>query len=181
MVSPFREAVAALEEADDEDDAPVGDEETADGAEPEAAEDRSQAETDSLAPRSGDDQVREHVVDSGGVEWGARWHESAQGWVEDASGQATWRPIVTTAASLSEWEVDTYLGIVVGDAPVSTGAPMDTAMALSRQQAVRLMVDEALARGAHAVIGVALSVNDIGSVPLATATGTAVTLKPGDA
>ncbi len=128
-----------------------------------------------------DDATPSRFVDSGEVEWGARWHESAQGWVEDASGQATWRPIVTTASSLSEWEVDTYLGIVVGDAPVSTGAPMDTAMALSRQHAIRLMVDEALSRGAHAVIGVALSVTDVGSIPLATATGTAVTLKPGDA
>ena len=128
-----------------------------------------------------EDSAPSRFVDSGEVEWGARWHESAQGWVEDSSGQATWRPIVTTASALSEWEVDTYLGIVVGDSPVSTGAPMDTAMALSRQHAIRVMVDEALSRGAHAVIGVQLGVADVGSIPLATATGTAVTLKPGDA
>ena len=168
--------------------------EASDDAEPTAADEFDHAaeapkETATAAPAEAEPEPAEdadpgptgQVVDSGGVEWGARWHESAQGWVEDSSGQATWRPIVTTASTLSEWEVDTYLGIVVGDTPVSAAAPMDTAMALSRQQAIRLMVEEALARGAHAVIGVALSVNDLGSVPLATASGTAVTLKPGDA
>ena len=47
--------------------------------------------------------------------WGALWRQSAQGWVEDPAGRAVWRPIVTTSATLSEWEVDTYLGLVTGD------------------------------------------------------------------
>lgn len=124
------------------------------------------------APSSAD------AMESDGPEvWGARWKESAQGWVEDEHGASIWRPIVTTSSTLSEWEVDTYLGVVVGDSALDAAAATAHTVAESRELSTRRMMDEALARGAHAVVGVSHTVQPLGSEVLVTASGTAVTLK----
>jgi uncharacterized protein YbjQ (UPF0145 family) len=128
------------------------------------------------------------------VEWGALWRESAQGWVEDDEGGATWRPIVATTPVLSDWEVDTYLGVVAGETVIGAHAGKDFTsgirslvgarsssyekdLARGRAGAIRSMVDEAVARGAHGVIGVEVDYTYLGAALLVTASGTAVTLK----
>ncbi|MDH3250790.1 MAG: YbjQ family protein, partial [Acidimicrobiia bacterium] len=93
-------------------------------------------------------------------------------------GSTTWRPIVTTSSSLSEWTVDTYLGVVVGDTSIAAAAAADeSAIGAARQESTATMVNDALARGAHAVIGVSLAVQPMGERILVTASGTAVTLR----
>lgn len=148
-----------------------------------------------LAAAAGTDE-RESPIEPSvapAVEWGALWRESAQGWVEDESGQATWRPIVTTTPVLSDWEVDTYLGVVAGEAmvPVNVkelagglrtvaggrGGGYEKELGRSRAAAVRSMVEEAVARGSHAVIGAKVDYEAVGNALLVTASGTAVTLK----
>jgi uncharacterized protein YbjQ (UPF0145 family) len=113
---------------------------------------------------------------SGSSGWGALWRQSAQGWVEDAAGRAVWRPIVTTSATLSEWEVDTYLGLVTGDLAISAD-DLEAALSAARQVAIERMVDDALARGAHAVIGVSVDLVEVAERVVVSAAGTAVTLK----
>ena len=81
---------------------------------------------------------------SGTSGWGALWRQSAQGWVEDPAGRAVWRPIVTTSATLSEWEVDTYLGLVTGELAISSDN-LEGGLRSARQDAVERMVDDALA------------------------------------
>ncbi len=112
-----------------------------------------------------------------GEAWGSRWKEAAQGWVEDESGASTWRPIITTSPTLSEWDVDTYLGVVIGDTATDSDSITPADVAAAREESTRHMVDEALARGAHAVVGVTHTVQPIGQTILVTVTGTAVTLK----
>ena len=112
-----------------------------------------------------------------GEAWGSRWKEAAQGWVEDDSGASTWRPIITTSPTLSEWDVDTYLGVVIGDTATDSDSITPADVAAAREESTRHMVDEALARGAHAVVGVTHTVQPIGQTILVTVTGTAVTLK----
>ena len=113
---------------------------------------------------------------SGTSGWGALWRQSAQGWVEDPAGRAVWRPIVTTSATLSEWEVDTYLGLVTGELAISSDN-LEGGLRSARQDAVERMVDDALARGAHAVIGVSVDLVEVGGSVVVSAAGTAVTLK----
>ncbi len=121
-------------------------------------------------------------IEGGGAEWGARWRESAQGWVEETDGRSTWRPIVTTSPILSEWEVDTYLGIVTGDIGFTPeeGIVLEQRVAAARATATRRMVDDALARGAHAVIAVNTRLTQLGGQVVMSASGTAVTLKARD-
>lgn len=111
--------------------------------------------------------------------WGSRWAESAQGWVEDADGGSEWRTIVTTADTLSAWEVDTYLGVVNGDATLGAG-PLDIALPVARDAALETMVADALTRGAHAVVAVSVTIATVGSSTLVTASGTAATLRTED-
>jgi uncharacterized protein YbjQ (UPF0145 family) len=113
------------------------------------------------------------------TEWGSRWQESAQGWVEDAQGRSTWRPIVTTSPILSEWHIDTYLGVVATDIVLGPGS-IETEMATARTAAMRALVDEAMTRGAHAVVGVFTTLAPVSGSTVLTATGTAVTLKAQD-
>ena len=117
--------------------------------------------------------------DTAPIEWGSRWQESAQGWVEDDQGRSTWRPIITTSPLLSEWQIDTYLGVVAADMILGSG-PIQTEMASGRTAAMRALVDEAMARGAHAIVGVTTTMAPIGANTVLTATGTAVTLKAQD-
>ena len=113
------------------------------------------------------------------IEWGSRWQESAQGWVEDDQGRSTWRPIVTTSPLLSEWQIDTYLGVVSADVVLGSG-PIESEMATGRTSAMRNLVGEAMTRGAHAIVGVSTTMAPVGSATVLTATGTAVTLKAQD-
>ncbi len=136
------------------------------------------AEPDAGEPAS---EVEESVseIEPEPVEWGSRWQESAQGWVEDEQGRSTWRPIVTTSPLLSEWKIDTYLGVVTADVVLGAG-PIETEMAGGRTAAMRAIINDAMARGAHAVVGVTTTVSPVGTATVLTATGTAVTLKAPD-
>ncbi len=118
------------------------------------------------------------VIDSS-VEWGTRYREAHQGWVEDDEGRSTWRPIVTSGESVAGWDIDIYLGLVSGDIsidPVSTEA-VASEVAAAREGAVRRMLDEGLARGAHAIVGVTFSIQDVAGTVLVGASGVAVTLR----
>ena len=118
------------------------------------------------------------VIDSP-VEWGTRYREAHQGWVEDDEGRSTWRPIVTSGESVAGWDVDIYLGLVSGDVAIDPGSAesVATEVTSAREEAVRSMLDEALARGAHAVVGVAFSIQDVAGTVLVAASGVAVTLR----
>ena len=105
--------------------------------------------------------------------WATLWAESAQGWV-DTDGDTIWRPIVATTASIDGWTAETYLGLVTADA---TMAGIDD-LGVSQSAALDSLVAEALARGAHAVVGTSLSVHSMGENMFVHATGTAVTLAP---
>jgi uncharacterized protein YbjQ (UPF0145 family) len=112
-----------------------------------------------------------------GGRWGARWDESAQGW---AGESGTWKPIVTTTSDFSDWAIDTYLGLVSGEATVridvlesALGGVLDEA----RRVAMSALVDNAVTRGAHAVVACGLDYTPIDHRMLVTMTGTAVTLK----
>ncbi|MDF1594664.1 MAG: heavy metal-binding domain-containing protein [Acidimicrobiia bacterium] len=119
------------------------------------------------------------VSETAPIEWGSRWQESAQGWVEDEQGRSTWRPIVTTSPILSEWQIDTYLGVVAADVVLGSG-PIEVEMPSGRTATIRALVDEAMARGAHAIVGVSTTMASLGGSTVLTATGTAVTLKAQD-
>ena len=109
-------------------------------------------------------------------EWGAKWQESLQGWVPDEDGQRVWRPIVTTSQELSDFVIEKYLGVVFGDATVDVSEASEQAISRARQTATAAMVAEAMTRGAHAVIAVAINVQTVGNKVLVTGTGTAVAL-----
>ena len=104
------------------------------------------------------------------------WETATQGWVQADNGALVWRPIVTTADRLDHWAVATYLGIVSGEADATADLGYEDPMGRARQEAVRAMIGNALSRGAHGVIGVALSVTADESGTVVTAAGTAVTL-----
>ena len=124
-------------------------------------------------------------------EWGDLWRESVQGWVRTADGTKIWRPIVTTTTAVPNWEIDTNLGMVTGESACSIDGSNLTALigspagseslrrelAQDRGIAQAAMVDEAVARGAHAVIGVKLDYTALADCLIVTATGTAVTLR----
>ena len=102
--------------------------------------------------------------------------DSTQGWVRTDAGALEWRPIVTTTHALDHWEVATYLGVVSGQALVETPSPGARALGRARRDAVDEMVGEAVARGAHGVIGVAHEIAPFDGGYLVSMTGTAVTL-----
>ena len=112
-----------------------------------------------------------------GSRWGARWDDAAQGWKGDA---ATWKPIVTTTTEFADWAIDTYLGVVSGEATArvdvlesALGGVLDEA----RRVAMDSLVDNAVTRGAHAVVACGLNYTTIDHRMLVTVTGTAVTIK----
>ncbi|NND03180.1 MAG: heavy metal-binding domain-containing protein [Acidimicrobiia bacterium] len=116
-----------------------------------------------------------------GTTWGANWGESAQGWVPDEYGTAVWRPVVATTEDLAVWDVRTYLGIVTAEVAVEAHGgdfkQLGTTLTRAREMGVEGLVEEAIARGAHAVVGVDMTYTAIGGRLLITVTGTAVTLK----
>ncbi len=116
-----------------------------------------------------------------GRRWGAEWQRSAQGWVTAADGRATWRPVVTTTQELANWDVHTYLGVVTAEvaveAPGGDLRQVGATLAKGRQVGIEGLVDEAVERGAHAVIGVTMQYTPVGTRMLITMSGTAVTLQ----
>ena len=116
-----------------------------------------------------------------GTSWGANWGDSAQGWVPDEYGAAMWRPVVATTEDLAVWDVRTYLGIVTAEVAVEAHGgdfkQLGTTLTRAREMGVEGLVEEAIARGAHAVVGVDMTYTAIGGRLLITVTGTAVTLK----
>ena len=118
------------------------------------------------------------VIDST-VAWGTGYRQAHEGWVEDDEGRSNWRPIVTSGESVAGWDIDIYLGLVSGDVTIDPGSAQTVAreVGTARESAVRRMLDEALARGAHAVVGVTFSIQDIAGTVLVTASGVAVTLR----
>ncbi len=116
-----------------------------------------------------------------GRRWGAEWQRSAQGWVTGSDGRATWRPVVTTTQELANWDVHTYLGVVTAEvaveAPGGDLRQVGATLAKGRQVGIEGLVDEAVERGAHAVVGVTLQYTAIGTRMLITMSGTAVTLQ----
>ncbi len=113
------------------------------------------------------------LIESPTVAWGSNWGNAAQGWIRQDGGRSTWRPIVTTTSDVGTWEVDTFLGIVAGDATIAEAGNLSGA----RKAALQSLVDEALSRGAHAVVGVRTAVHEVGRSVVFSAVGTAVTLR----
>ena len=115
-----------------------------------------------------------------GREWGSSWKWATQGWVDTESGNPRWRPIVSTTADLSNWEPDTYLGVVTGEAGIDQAGDvrmLGDALARARNLSLESLVEAAVARGAHAVIGTGLAYTPLRNRLLVTSTGTAVTLR----
>ncbi|VAW09059.1 hypothetical protein MNBD_ACTINO02-2651 [hydrothermal vent metagenome] len=116
-----------------------------------------------------------------GRRWGSQWTDAAQGWVTLASGQSVWRPVVTTTETLPQWDTDTYLGVVTAEVAVDGSsaafASLGETLARARQVGIEGLTEEAIDRGAHAVIGVTMSYTALGNRLLITLTGTAVTLR----
>ena len=89
--------------------------------------------------------------------------------------------MVTTTTGFPDWDVDTYLGVIAGEAAVHSyladefllGAALDE----GRDVAQRGLVDAAVAKGAHAVVGASIDYTQVGGRLLVTMTGTAVTLR----
>ncbi len=126
--------------------------------------------------------ARRHRGDDFGLgrEWGSTWRWTAQGWVDQEAGAPTWRPVVTTTVDFPEWQVDTYLGMVAGEAAVDDvdDAPLlGRALDEGRGIAMQGMIDAAVARGAHAVVGANVAYTPISGRVVVTATGTAVALR----
>lgn len=111
----------------------------------------------------------------GDVAWGARWDESAQGWIETEDGKTAWRPIITTGATVAGWKIETYLGVVTGDAVIS-GDVEAADLVAARDDAVAAATKSAMERGAHSIVGVQFTVVSVGDTAIVTACGTAVTL-----
>ena len=116
-----------------------------------------------------------------GNRWGAAWHAAAQGWVRTADGGAAWRPVVATTDDLPKWDIGTYLGVVTAEVAVEAHGgdfrQLGATLARGRQVGMDGLVEEAIERGAHAVIGVDMTYTPIGERLLITITGTAVTLR----
>jgi uncharacterized protein YbjQ (UPF0145 family) len=104
------------------------------------------------------------------------WETAAQGWIQTDDGRLEWRPIVTTVERLDLWEVATYLGIVEGRADIGTTDAEAAGLAWGRRQATKQMTADAIARGAHGVIGVHFEYLEGPTGLAVTAFGTAVTL-----
>lgn len=116
-----------------------------------------------------------------GEHWGRSWRDSAQGWVTTPSGEPIWRPVVATTGELANWDVDTYLGVVTAEVAIDLGTSdqrrMGATLARGREIGVDGLVEEAIERGAHGVIGVSMQYTPIGERLLLTMSGTAVTLR----
>ena len=116
-----------------------------------------------------------------GRTWGTHWREAAQGWVPDQFGAAMWRPVVATTAELANWDIRTYLGIVTAEVAVEAHGgdfkQLGATLTRAREMGTEGLVEDAIARGAHAVVGVNMTYTAIGGRLLITVTGTAVTLK----
>jgi uncharacterized protein YbjQ (UPF0145 family) len=116
-----------------------------------------------------------------GKTWGTHWRDAAQGWVPDQFGAAMWRPVVATTAELAGWDIRTYLGIVTAEVAVEAHGgdfkQLGATLTRAREMGTDGLVEEAIARGAHAVVGVDMAYTAIGGRLLITVTGTAVTLK----
>ncbi len=116
-----------------------------------------------------------------GSTWGRSWRDSAQGWVATPSGEPMWRPVVSTTHELATWDVDTYLGVVTAEVAVDASAgdhrQLGATLARGRELGIEGLVEEAIERGAHAVIGVTMQYTTFGERLLLTITGTAVTLR----
>ena len=158
-------------------DEPVADEPDVAADAPAGEDDQTDASDDALET-GGLGQEGAAVIDSP-VEWGTRYRDAHQGWVEDDEGRSTWRPIVTSGESVAGWEIDIYLGLVSGDVAADPGSSDTVAddVATAREGALRRMLDEALARGAHAVVGVTFSIQEVTGALLVAASGVAVTLR----
>ena len=104
------------------------------------------------------------------------WDNSAQGWVQTPSGDLEWRPIIASTATLDRWAIATYLGIVSSEVVADAPGPGSDLLALARNEALRRLAAIAVARGAHAVVGVVQDLVVIERGYLVTITGTAVTL-----
>jgi uncharacterized protein YbjQ (UPF0145 family) len=98
-----------------------------------------------------------------------------QGWVRTGDGTLEWRPIVATAGKLDRWQIATYLGIAAGQAVVGA-EPAPDALARARSLAIERLVEDALGRGAHGVVGVGVTFTDSAAGTIVQAMGTAVTL-----
>jgi uncharacterized protein YbjQ (UPF0145 family) len=116
-----------------------------------------------------------------GRTWGTHWRDAAQGWVPDQFGAAMWRPVVATTAELANWDIRTYLGIVTAEVAVEAHGgdfkQLGATLTRAREMGTEGLVEDAIARGAHAVVGVNMTYTAIGGRLLITVTGTAVTLK----
>ena len=116
-----------------------------------------------------------------GRRWGTSWETSAQGWVGTDTGQPVWRPVVTTTENLVTWDIDTYLGIVTAEVAVEAHGgdfpQLGATLAQGRSVGMRGLVEEAVERGAHAVVSTQMSYTPMGTSLLITITGTAVTLR----
>jgi len=71
------------------------------------------------------------------------------------------------------------LGVVSGDETLNEGATIEQ-LKSARTMAGERMLQAALTRGAHAVIGVEISVLPLGAVSVVSSVGTAVTLRTRD-
>lgn len=164
-----------------------------------AAEAAAQALGNPLRPPAPEDarwiqvepQSPQPVTQESTPNWGDLWRNSVQGWVRQDDGTKIWRPIVTTTTTVPNWEIDTNLGMVTGESACAVESEGVRAMVEDRDGNVALrrilerdraaaadgMVAEAVARGAHAVIGVDLDYTFLGECLIVTATGTAVTLR----
>jgi uncharacterized protein YbjQ (UPF0145 family) len=144
-----------------------------------------------VEPGSPEDQGAAQPAEPAAPEWGDLWRDSVQGWVRSKDGTKVWRPIVTTTTSVPNWDIDTNLGMVTGESACAIDADrmrtllespggarsLRRELAHDRETAQEAMVREAVARGAHAVIGVNLDFTPVGDCLIVTATGTAVTLR----
>jgi uncharacterized protein YbjQ (UPF0145 family) len=116
-----------------------------------------------------------------GRRWGIAWDEAAQGWIGRDTPNPVWRPIVATTGSLPQWDIDTYLGVVTAEVALeSSGSDvrrLGETLARARSVGLAGLTEEAVERGAHAVLGVTISYTPLEGRLLLTITGTAVTLR----
>ncbi|HEX9856067.1 MAG TPA: heavy metal-binding domain-containing protein [Acidimicrobiia bacterium] len=116
-----------------------------------------------------------------GSRWGAEWSTSRQGWIGAETGRPVWRPIVATTDQLEVWAIDTYLGVVNSEVAVdhdtSDARTLGAALARARELGIEGLVEEAVERGAHAVLGTSMQYTTVGERLLVTFSGTAVTLR----
>ena len=109
-------------------------------------------------------------------DWASRRDDAYEGWVEDEAGVETWRMIVTNLPTISGYTIDKHLGLSVADSMVASHDV--TVVAAGRRAAIDALTEDAVLRGAHAVVAVTHSLQTIGDQMLVTVSGTAVTVNP---